>query len=93
MNATVQNMLKQYEAQVKVETLREVAEELADLASKYDNLIDNKVAFGIYMQAHGRSMERLQRQRGYLRSKSQMMWMLSVQLIQKAHRLNQMRMK
>lgn len=91
MNATVQDMLKQHEMQVKVETLREVAEQISDLASKYDNLLDNKVAFGIYMQAHGRSMERLTRQRGYLRSKSQMMWMLSGQLIKEAQRLNKMR--
>lgn len=93
MNATVQDMLKQYETQVKVETLREVAEQLSDLAMKYEQLICNDTAFGIYMQSHGTNMDRLTRQRGYLRSKSQMMWLLSGQLLREAQRLNHMRMK
>lgn len=93
MNATVQDMLKQYEMQVKVETLREVAERIQHMAMKYEQLICNDTAFGIYMQSHGTTLDRLTRQRGYLRSKSQMMWMLSGQLIREAQRLNHMRMK
>ena len=93
MNATVQNMLKQYETQVKVETLREVSAQLADMASKYDNLLDNEVAHEIFLQVQGMKMERLSRIRGYLRSKCEMIWMLSGQMIREANRLDKMRMK
>lgn len=93
MNATVQSMLKQYEMQVKTDTLREVAEKLSNKARMYQNLIDNQTAFEIYMQTRGKTFDSLSRKRVYLRSKCEVIWMLSGEIWKEVRILNKMRMK
>lgn len=93
MNATVQNMLKQHEMQVKTDTLREVAEKLSNKAKMYQNLIDNETAFEIYMQTRGKTFDSLSRKRRDLRSKCEAIWMLSGQIWKEVRILNKNRMK
>lgn len=93
MNATVQDMLKQYEIQVKTDTLREVAEKLSNKAKMYQNLIDNETAFDIFVQSRHKTFDRLSKKRRDLRSKCEAIWMLSGQIWKEVRILNKNRMK
>lgn len=93
MNATVQNMLKQHEMQVKTDTLREVAEKLSNNARMYQNLIDNQTAFQIYMQSHGMRYHELSSIRRSIRCKCEAIWMLSGQIWREVGILTKMRIK